>query len=165
MATPLRAGRLSGNYRLRTNKPSETPRPQPKPSLAELAGLDLGGAVTAVEGGNKGASNGSAVHPKYHHRRIEYYPVTSDELKQLATFNRVATISFSVGAFFTGISVDLFKDLWLAVGIPKEIISDVWTINISAAILAVSCFALGGVMLYINRGQTSNIINKSFSDN
>jgi len=125
--------------------------------------VDVSGAVHEVEGTQQRA-NGSSVKPSYKHRTICYYPVTDDELDQLAAFNRVSAALFAAGSFILGWSLDVGKDLYFASDMDPSVRGNAVSAAVAGVVIAVVFFVVGVYFWNAKNKQSRRIKTESVDD-
>lgn len=146
-----------------TSKQPARRKQEKRLDLAAIKGVDVSGAVQEVEGGAR-LPNGSSVKPAYKHRTISYYPVTDDELDQIAAFNRVSATLFAAGSFILGWSLDVGKDLFFATDIEPSARNAAASAAVAGAVLAAVFFCVGAYFWNAKNKQSRRIKTESVDD-
>lgn len=144
-----------------TSKPAHPSGRQP-PSIDDLKDVNISDGVKNVEGSSH-KPNGSSVKQQYKHRTMCYYPVTEDELSNIASFNRISTVFFSFGSFLLGLTIDVSKDIYTSTDMVAETKAQMTAGAIAGVIVTIVCFCLG-VYFQVLKNRQSNKIKSESSD-
>lgn len=131
-------------------------------SLDDITGVDISAGVKSVEGGSQ-KPNGSSVKHAYKHRTICYYPVTDDELSNIASFNRISTLFFAAGSFLLGLTIDVAKDVFTSQDMAAELKQQLTAGSIAGGVITLVCYGLG-IYFQVLKSQQSNKIKTEASD-
>ena len=128
----------------------------PPPELETGAG----GAPSVLTSGTVG----SVFVLDYGRRRMKAYPITDGELNQLATIGIISVVCFSFAAGLLGVSIDIQKDLALAIDVP-EAARGYWGAIRTATLIGSVVFAVfGGFLLLLGHTRRAGIKKSTFFD-
>lgn len=146
-------------------KSGTAPAILPNESSPELAPIPRRAATGGSGRKGKSATGGSLLDIRYGRQAMKAYPLTEEQIENLAGLGLLATLCFSGAAGVFGFAIDLDKDLSIAVGVPAEKMAWWSAVSSGSFLLSGALVLIGLFLLYRGHSKYAKIkANTEFPD-